>query len=153
MTPKWLQGLMKARQFQEDAARAELAAAQRESRRAHHRVKTSEDHLNTLRYAGSNASVTSFVAASVALQAAAGAVAAASEAAAHADQAADHRRSDLTNAAVKRRGAEELAQRAHLAEKARLAAAAQRSQDEIAAAVFRRNSAADTPAHEGGEEQ
>lgn len=138
MTPKWITGLVRARQFVEDNAKADLATAERLASRAHARVRYNADRLESLEYAGATGDAAAFVASAVALQAAAATHAAARTAAAQADAQAQVRRGDLTAAAVSRRSAEELAERARLAEKAREAAAAQRATDEIAAAVFRR---------------
>lgn len=139
MTPKWITGLVRARQFAEDNAKQELATAERLASRAHARVRYNADRLESLKYAGAEANAASFVASAVALQAAAATHAAACAAAAQADDDADSRRGDLTDAAVSRRSAEELADRARAAEKARQAQLAQRATDEIAASVFRRN--------------
>lgn len=142
MTPRWITGLVRARQFAEDNAKAELATAERLASRAHARVRYNAERLESLQYAGAEENAATFVASAVALQAAAATHAAARQAAARADLETDDRREDLTDAAVSRRSAEELAERARLAEQARLAALAQRAQDEIAAAVFRRNTGA-----------
>lgn len=139
MTPKWISGLVRARQFAEDNAKQELATAERLASRAHARVRYNADRLESLTYAGAEANAASFVASAVALQAAAATHAAARAAAAQADHDADDRRGELTDAAVSRRSAEELADRARAAEKAREALLAQRATDEIAASVFRRN--------------
>lgn len=139
MTPKWITGLVKARQFAEDNAKANLATAERLASRAHARVRYNADRLESLEYAGAEAQAGAFVASAVALQAAAATHAAAIAAAAHADAEAAGRRGDLTDAAVSRRSAEELAERALAAEKAHEALLAQRATDEIAASVFRRN--------------
>lgn len=143
MTPKWITGLVRARQFAEDNAKQELSSAERMAARAHARVRYNADRLESLRYADAESGAATFVASAVALQAAAATHAAAREAAAQADLSAERRRGDLTDAAVSRRSAEELAERARLAEAAREAARAQRATDEIAAAVFRRNHESD----------
>jgi flagellar export protein FliJ len=139
MTPKWITGLVRARQFAEDNAKQELATAERLASRAHARVRYNADRLESLKYAGAEGTAATFVASAVALQAAAATHAAARQAAEQADHETQGRRSDLTNAAVSRRSAEELAERARAAERARQALIAQRATDEIAAAVFRRN--------------
>jgi len=139
MTPKWITGLVRARQFAEDSAKQELATAERLASRAHARVRYNADRLESLKYAGAEANAATFVASAVALQAAAATHAAARAAAAQADHDAHDRRGDLTDAAVSRRSAEELADRTRAAEKAREALLAQRATDEIAASVFRRH--------------
>jgi flagellar export protein FliJ len=139
MTPKWITGLVRARQFAEDNAKQELATAERLASRAHARVRYNADRLESLKYAGAESNAATFVASAVALQAAAATHAAARAAAAQADNDADHRRGDLTDAAVSRRSAEELADRARAVEMAHEALLAQRATDEIAASVFRRN--------------
>lgn len=119
MTPKWIDGLLRARQFTEDNAKAELATAQRHLHRTRAQLRFDSERLETMNYPGAEAHAISFVASAVALQ-------------------AGVRRHDLVDAAVSRRSAEELAERALAAERAKEAAAAQRATDEIAAAVFRR---------------
>lgn len=141
MTPKWISGLVRARQFAEDNAKAELSTAERLAARAHARVRYNADRLESLEYAGAENNAATFVASAVALQAAAATHAAAREAAAQADVHAAERREDLTEAAVSRRSAEELAERAAAAQRALEAARAQRATDEVAAVVFRRNAA------------
>lgn len=145
MTARWVSGLVRARQFQEDSAKQHLATAERLASRAHARVRYNEEHLDSLRRAHAEESAPSFVAAAAALQAAAATHAAAAQAAVQADRDAVTRRGDLTDASVSRRSAEELAERARAAEKARQEAIAQRAQDEIAASVFRRTHEGDTP--------
>lgn len=139
MTPKWITGLVRARQFAEGNAKQELATAERLASRAHARVRYNADRLESLKYAGAENNAATFVASAVALQAAAATHAAARQAAEQADHETEGRRSDLTEAAVSRRSAEELAERTRAAEKAHQALLAQRATDEIAAAVFRRN--------------
>ncbi|MEO7125511.1 MAG: hypothetical protein ABI382_06670 [Nakamurella sp.] len=152
MTPKWITGLVRARQVAEDNAKQNLATAERLASRAHVRVRYNADRLDSLRYAGAEANAVTFVASAVALQAAAATHAAACQAAERADNDALHRREGLTDAAVSRRSAEELAARARAAEKAREALLAQKATDEIAASVFRRNhethGVADTPVNQ-----
>lgn len=139
MTPKWITGLVRARQFAEDNAKHDLATAERLASRAHTRVRYNADRLESLRYAGAEANAATFVASAVALQAAAATHAAACQAAERADGDATGRRENLTDAAISRRSAEELADRARAAEKARASLLAQKATDEIAASVFRRN--------------
>lgn len=147
MTAKWISGLVRARQFAEDNAKNQLATAEKLASRAHARVRYNAERLESLHYAEAEGTAATFVAAAVALQAAAATHAAAAQAAEQAERAAADRRHDLTDAAVSRRSAEELADRARAAEKARQALIAQRAQDEIAASVFRRNH--ETPASSG----
>lgn len=139
MTARWLSGLVRARQFAEDSAKQQLTTAEQLASRAHARVRYNAERLESLHYAQAEETAVTFVAAAVALQAAAATHAAAAAVAEQAEHDAAQRRSELTEAAISRRSAEELADRARAAEKARQAALAQRAQDEIAAAVYRRN--------------
>lgn len=149
MTARWISGLVRARQFAEDNAKQQLATAERLASRAHARVRYNAERLESLHYAQAEGSAVTFVAAAVALQAAAATHAAAAAAAEQAEHEAADRRSELTDAAISRRSAEELADRARAAERARQAALAQRAQDEIAASVFRRHHDTSSGADDG----
>jgi flagellar biosynthesis chaperone FliJ len=137
MSPKWLTSLVRARQLQEDNAKARLATAQRISHSAHARVRYDADRLDSLVAADAQQSAPAFVAAAVALQAAAATHAAASRAADRADGEVDNQRITLGAAARARRSAEELHEREVSAEQARAARAAQQELDEVAARVHR----------------
>jgi flagellar export protein FliJ len=137
MSPKWLTGLVRARQVQEDAAKQQLATAQRLAGRAHARVRYDADRLDSLMQAGAQNSAPAFVAAAVALQAAAATHAAAIRAASEAVRSVDGRRDELGDAAVARRSVEEMHDRHVALERARVLASAQRETDEIAARVHR----------------
>lgn len=137
MSARWLNSLVRARQLQEDAAKQNLASAQRSAHRAHERVRYNADRLDSLTAAGAEESATAFVAAAVALQAAAATHSAAVGCATDADGVAAERLDDLGAAARARRSAEELNERELAAERQRAAHAAQRDLDEIAARVHR----------------
>ena len=137
MSPKWLTSLVRARQVQEDAAKQQLATAQRLASRAHARVRYDAARLDSLLQAGAQGNAPAFVAAAVALQAAAATHAAAIRAADDAVKTVDGKRGDLGDAAVARRSVEEMHDRHTAVERARAAATAQRETDEIAARVHR----------------
>jgi hypothetical protein len=137
MTPKWLSGLVRARQAQEDFAKQELATAQRLAHRAHARVRYDAERLDSLIQAGAQGSAPAFVAAHVALQAAAATHAAAIRAAAEAVEAVSGRRGDLSSAATARRSVEEMRDRRVAAEQVALAAKAQQELDEVAGRIHR----------------
>lgn len=145
---RWLTSLVRARQLQEDAARQRLATAERIKQRANARVRYDEERLESLRDVQAESSAPVFVAAAVALQAAAATHAAAVHLAAAAEADETERRGELGDAARARRSAEELADRAAVAEQVRLSRAAQRELDEIAARVQRDVTA---PGAHGGE--
>ena len=71
MSVKWLTSLVRARQLQEDSAKAQVATAQRISRSAHARVRYDAERIDSLVAADAQDSAPAFVAAAVALQAAA----------------------------------------------------------------------------------
>jgi hypothetical protein len=133
MSAKWLSSLVRARQLQEDSAKAQVATAQRISRSAHARVRYDADRLDSLVAADAQDSASAFVAAAVALQAAAATHAAACRAADRASTEVDLQSERLRSAARARRTAEELNERHESIERARLAGAAQRELDEAAA--------------------
>jgi hypothetical protein len=134
---KWLTSLVRARQLQEDNAKAQLATAQRIAHSAHARVRYDAERLDSLVAADAQPSAPAFVAAAVALQAAAATHAAASRAAVRATEEAELQRDVLRGAARARRTAEELQERQEAVERARLAHAAQLELDEVAARVHR----------------
>jgi hypothetical protein len=137
MTTKWLAALVRARQVQEDVAQRELADAERRARRASAFARHNADRIDALSAEDAELTVPAFVAAAVALQAAAATHAAAIASVTHARAESDERRIDLRRAARERFIAEDMQKHARAAESARLAAAEQRTQDEIAATVHR----------------
>jgi hypothetical protein len=138
MSTKWLSALVRARQAQEDVAQRELAEAERRARRASAFARHNADRIDALTAEDAELTVPAFVAAAVALQAAAATHAASVASVAHARAESDERRVDLRRAARERFVAEDMQRHARAAEAARLAAAEQRTQDEIAATVHRR---------------
>lgn len=139
MTAKWLTSLVRARQLQEDAAKLELATAQRRMRAARERIRYDDERLDSLTAAEAGGNASAFVAAAVALQAAAATHSASVRLAEHAATVADTRTDELGEAARARRVAEELHDRAEAAERRRALLAQQRELDEIAARVAREN--------------
>ena len=137
MSPKWVSSLVRARQLQEDAAKQELATAERLALRAQARVHHADERLNSLVSAEAEQSVPAFIAAAAALQAVAATHAAACEAATQAETDVERNRAQLGDTARRRKGAEELQERYVSVERARAAAHAQRDLDEIAARVHR----------------
>jgi hypothetical protein len=137
MSAKWLNSLMRARQLQEDAAKQRLASAQRNVARANGRVKYDAERLDSLIAADAEDQASAFVAAAVARQAAAATHSASIRYAAQAEQDASVRRDELGDAARARLTAEELNERHVAAERHRMALAAQRDLDEIAARMHR----------------
>jgi flagellar export protein FliJ len=137
MSPRWLNSLVRARQLQEDAAKQNLATAERLARRAQDRVRLVDERLDSLVAVEAEQSVPAFVAAAAALQAIAATHAAARHAAAEAEGEVARTREDLGDSARRRMGAEELQDRYVSGERARAAAHAQRDLDEIAARVHR----------------
>jgi hypothetical protein len=130
--------LVRARQLQEDAARQQLASAERSARRAHEQAARDAERLESLTDTEpEHRSVAAFVAAAAALQACAAAHSAATVAAASADSVVDANREVLGDSAKRRMGAEELEERYVSAERAKAAARAQRDLDETAARVHR----------------
>lgn len=145
MSPRWMSSLVRARQSQEDLARQRLAAARRTADRAHDRVRSESARLDALQHQGGAEQATAFVAAIVALQAAAATHAAAVGEAQRADTWTSQRRSAATDAAVARRTAEELRERAHQDEARQVAGRVQRDLDEAAAEVHRRRTSGARP--------
>jgi|KBSSwiStaDraftv2_1062776.scaffolds.fasta_scaffold07067_14 hypothetical protein len=137
MTTKWLVSLLRARQLQEDAAKLDLAVAQRRARSARDRIRYDEQRLESLVAAEAQDSAPAFVAAAVALQAAAATHSASIRMAEHAAAVAVDRTDDLGEAARARRTAEELNERVSAAERRRALLAQQRELDEVAARVAR----------------
>lgn len=138
MSKAWLNGLLRARQAQEDVAKQHLATAQRASHRADAQARAERHRLETLRFDESATySTSAFVAAAVALQAAAATHAAAVSAAEESQFAVEQRRDVLGDAARARRTAEELHERDRAEASDRLRRAAQRELDEIAARASR----------------
>jgi hypothetical protein len=137
MSAKWLNSLMRARQLQEDAAKQRLAGAQRNAHRAHGRVKYDAERIDSLIAAEAEDQATAFVAAAVARQAAAATHSASVRYAEQAEHEAGVRREELGEAARARLTAEELNERQVAAERHRMALAAQRDLDEIAARMHR----------------
>lgn len=138
MSPRWLSSLVRARQLQEDAARQQLASAERSARRAHQQAARDAERLDSMTGAESEQrSVAGFVAAAAALQACAAAHSAARVAASNADGAVETNRALLGDSAKRRMGAEELEERYVSVERARAAAHAQRDLDETAARMHR----------------
>jgi flagellar FliJ protein len=137
MPNKWLSGLLRARQAQEDAAAQQLAVAERTARRAAAKVRYDRERLDTLRPADAVYEAPAFVATAAALQAAAATHAASIRLAGHSADSVEERRDELIEATRARRTAEELHERA-LAEAAnRARRAAQSELDEIAARTHR----------------
>jgi flagellar export protein FliJ len=137
MSPKWVASLVRARQLQEDAAKARLAATQRRAQRARDHVRYTDERIDSLVTAEAEASVPAFVAAAAALQAVAATHAAARQAVAHADTAVAADRDQLGSSARHRKAAEQLQDRYVSLERTRAAAHAQRELDEVAARVHR----------------
>lgn len=138
MSKAWLNGLLRARQAQEDVAKQHLAAAQRASHRADAQERSERRRLETLRLDESAGySTSAFVAAAVALQAAAATHAAAVSAAEESQLAVAQQRDALGDAARARRTAEELYERDRAEASDRLRRAAQRELDEIASRTTR----------------
>jgi hypothetical protein len=137
VSAKWLNSLVRARQLQEDAAKQRLASAQRNLSRAHVRVKYDAERIDTLVAAEAEDQASAFVAAAVARQAAAATHSASIRVAAQAEQETTVRRDELGDAARARLTAEELNERHVAAERHRMALAAQRDLDEIAARMHR----------------
>lgn len=137
MSPKWMSSLVRARQLQEEAAKQELATAQRRVLSAREQIRYNSDRLDSLVKADAQDSASAFVAAAVALQAAAATHSASVRYAENAAQEVDHCRNDLGEAARARRTAEELNERAVAEERHKAAVAAQRDLDEVAARVHR----------------
>jgi len=143
MSPKWMSSLVRARQLQEEAAKQELATAQRRVLSAREQIRYNAERIESLVKADAQDSASAFVAAAVALQAAAATHSASLQYAEAAAQEVAHRRGDLGEAARARRTAEELNERALAEERHKAAVAAQRDLDEIAARIHR-------DAHEAG---
>jgi hypothetical protein len=137
VSAKWLNSLVRARQLQEDAAKQRLASAQRNVVRAHGRVKYDAERLDSLIAAEAEDQAPAFVAAAVARQAAAATHSASIRFAVEAEDEATTRRGELGDAARARLTAEELNERQLAAERHRMALAAQRDLDEIAARMHR----------------
>jgi hypothetical protein len=137
MARAWLDGLLRARQAQEDVAKQHLASAERSARRAAARAVGESARVDSLRIADTEFSAAAFVAAAVALQAAAATHAAAVGAAEQSRAAVGQRREELTDAARARRTAEELHERERAELGARTQRVAQREMDETAARVHR----------------
>jgi hypothetical protein len=137
MSPKWVASLVRARQLQEDAAKQQLATAERLARRAHERVRYADERIDSLIDVAAEQTAPAFVAAAAALQAAASSHAAARAAATQADAGVAADRDLLGESARRRKGAEELQERYVSVEAARRAASAQRELDEVAARVHR----------------
>jgi flagellar export protein FliJ len=126
-----LGAVLRARQVQEDTARAEVVRARRVGREARQVVAERRGALE----AGdvpNGASARAVVAALVARQSLAAGLAAARHDADVAEAQVDARLADLAEAAKRRRGVEKLAERHAAAERARAEAADQRALDEIA---------------------
>lgn len=137
MSPKWLNSLVRARQLQEEAAKQQLATAERMALRAQARLRYADERLDTLIDADSEQSVPAFIAAAAALQASAASHAAACAAAERAETDVTRGRENLGDTARRRKGAEELQERIVSAEVVRAAASAQRDLDEVAARIHR----------------
>ncbi len=146
MSPKWLDSLVRARQLQEDAAKQQLATAERVALRAHARVRYADERLDTMIDADAEQSLPAFIAAAAALQASAASHAAARAAAERAESEVGRNRESLGDTARHRKGAEELQERIVSSELARAAAHAQRDLDEVAARMHRDSSGE----HRGG---
>lgn len=137
MSAKWIASLVRARSLQEDAAKQNLASAQRNSLRARDRIKYDADRVDSLIAAGAEDQATAFVAAAVARQAAAATHSASISYAAQLDDEVVVRRDELGDAARARLTAEELNDRQVAVERHHAALAAQRDLDEIAARMHR----------------
>lgn len=137
MSSRWLSGLLRARQAQEDAAQVRLAQARVAAAHAHGRVRYHAERLDTLVAADCADLAPAFTAAAAALQAAAATHAAATSAAAAAETDVSARREHLTDAVTARRSAEELHQQHQNAIREGQARLAIREMDEVAARVRR----------------
>jgi hypothetical protein len=146
MTPKWMGTLVRARQSQEDLARQRHANARRAAERARLRAGGEAARIDVLQESPTAEDAAAFVASLVARQAAAATHAWALGQAEHADRWAEVRAGDMTAAAVRRRIAEELHDRALQADARAAAEHAQRELDEAAAVVARRAGRPDEPA-------
>lgn len=138
MTRKWMSTLVRARQSQEDFARQRHANARRAAERARVRADAEGLRIDGLQSEPVAGDSVAFVAALVARQAAAATHAWALGQAEHADRWETVRAQDMTTAAIRRRTAEELHERARQDEARAAAAAAQREIDQLAAMTVRR---------------
>ena len=132
MSPKWLTSLMRARQLQEDAAQAELAAARHRGHRAQLLVRQEGERLDTMCTADAPEAASAFVAASVALQAAAATRAAAIETAEEALRVVDTKHAEFADAARARLAAERMHEQHQQRIRTEAERVEQRESDEVA---------------------
>lgn len=136
--------LVRARQAREDAAQAQLSGARRHAADTHRAAAHADDQVTRLAGktpANDDLSALSFVAASAAVQAAAATRSLALFAAAQAELAVEQRRETLRDAAMDTAAAENLLERAAIAERAHAERVQQRDLDEVAATGHQRRRA------------
>jgi len=132
MTRKWISGLLRARQVQEDVARERLAHARLHAQDARLRVRADDARVQAMLEETSPQSTQAFLASASARQAAGATLAAAQWIRATAEDQVTIRQTSVVAAARQRRSAEKLAERDANELHARAAAALQHELDDVA---------------------